>query len=39
MNSSNQVIENIEDYNAKLSSNFWKHLKENKLIDIRSNIN
>jgi len=39
MNSSSQVIENIEDYNAKLPYNFWKNLKENKLIDIRSNIN
>ena len=39
MNSSNQVIENIEDYNRKLPSNFWQHLKDKKLIDWRSKIN
>ena len=39
MNSSNQVIENIEDYSRQLPSNFWKYLKDKKLIDERSQIN
>ena len=34
----NQVIENIDDYNIKLPSSFWQHLKDNKLIDERSKI-
>ena len=38
MNSSNQVIENIDDYNKKLPSSFWQYLKDNKLIDERSKI-
>ena len=39
MNSSNQVIENLEDYSRQLPSNFWKYLKDKKLIDERSQIN
>ena len=33
-----KVIENIDDYNRKLPSSFWQHLKDNKLIDERSKI-
>ena len=39
MNTPNQVKENIEDYKDKLPDNFWKFLKDNDLIDIRSKIN
>lgn len=39
MTSPDQVIQNIKDYNSKLPSNFWKYLKDNKLIDTRAIIN
>ena len=39
MNTPHQVKENIEDYKDKLPDNFWKFLKDNDLIDIRSKIN
>ena len=38
MSSKQQVQENFKDYNEKLSSDFWKYLKENDLIDARSPI-
>ena len=39
MNTPQQVIENISDYNNKLSNEFWKFLYDNELIDKRSKIN
>ena len=38
MNSKQQVDENFEDYSSKISLNFWKYLKDNDLIDMRSPI-
>ena len=34
-----QIIENISDYNNKLSNEFWQFLYDNELIDKRSKIN
>jgi len=38
MNSPSQVDENLNDYEDKLSNEFWSFLKENHLIDKRSQI-
>ena len=38
MNSKNQVIENFDDYNDKISFSFWKYLKQHNLIDHRVSI-
>ena len=38
MNSSTQVLENIIEYEHKIPNSFWKYLKDNKLIDLRSSI-
>ena len=38
MNTPQQIIENISDYNNKLSNEFWQFLYDNKLIDKRSKI-
>ena len=38
MNSKIQVMENFDDYNEKIPSNFWKYLIEKDLIDERSPI-
>ena len=38
MNSKQQVENNFEDYNEKISSKFWQYIKEKKLIDSRSSI-
>jgi len=38
MNSPNQIIENINDFNDKLPYSFWEYLKANELIDRRSPI-
>jgi D-threo-aldose 1-dehydrogenase len=38
MNSPNQIIENINDFNDKLPYSFWEYLKDNELIDRRSPI-
>ena len=38
MNSKEQVEENFQDYNEKITFNFWEYLKKNELIDARSPI-
>lgn len=39
MSSKEQVEENFNNYNEKISFSFWESIKEKKLIDIRSPIN
>ena len=38
MNNKTQVEENYKDFKEKIPSNFWSHLKEKNLIDVRSPI-
>ena len=38
MNSKEQVDENLQDYNEKISFSFWKHLREKNLINMHSPI-